>query len=69
MAEETRTSGPASEGAATAAPSTAKGSGLDLIELMGSSTAIFADVLRGALARLERTAPTAAGTVYRFEQG
>ena len=40
-----------------------------LIELMGSSTAIFADVLRGALARLERTAPTAAGTVYRFEQG
>jgi purine nucleoside phosphorylase len=40
-----------------------------LIELMGSSTAIFADVLRGALARLEKTPPTAAGTVYRFEQG
>jgi len=33
MAEETRTSGPASEGAATAAPSAAKGSGLDLIDL------------------------------------
>ena len=33
MAEETRTSGPASEGAATAAPSAAKGSGLDLVDL------------------------------------
>ncbi len=33
MAEETRASGPVSEGAADAAPSTAKGSGLDLIEL------------------------------------
>jgi ABC-type Fe3+/spermidine/putrescine transport system ATPase subunit len=33
MAEETRTSGPISEGAATAAPSAARGSGLDLIEL------------------------------------
>ncbi len=33
MAEETRTSGPTSEGAATAAPSEAKGSGLDLIDL------------------------------------
>src|SRR6266702_7539716 len=33
MTEETRTSGPSSEGAATAAPSEARGSGLDLIEL------------------------------------
>src|SRR5438105_4711203 len=33
MAEETRTSGPSSEGAATAAPSEARGSGLDLIEV------------------------------------
>src|SRR5437588_5704915 len=40
-----------------------------LIELMSSSTAIFAEVLRGALARLDRAPPTAAGTVYRFERG
>jgi purine nucleoside phosphorylase len=40
-----------------------------LIELMGKSTTIFADVLRGALPRLAEGAPTAAGTVYRFEQG
>ena len=33
MPEETRTSGPSSEGAAPAAPSEAKGSGLDLIQL------------------------------------
>jgi putative spermidine/putrescine transport system ATP-binding protein len=33
MAEETRTSGPTSEGAATAAPSAAKETGLDLIDL------------------------------------
>ncbi len=39
-----------------------------LIELMGKSTAIFADVLRGAVARLAEDAGTAAGTVYRFEQ-
>jgi purine nucleoside phosphorylase len=39
-----------------------------LIELMGSSTAIFADVLRGAIADLEQTRPLAAGTVYRFAQ-
>jgi purine nucleoside phosphorylase len=39
-----------------------------LIELMGSSTAIFADVLGGALARLQQTPSAAAGTVYRFEQ-
>jgi 5'-methylthioadenosine phosphorylase len=39
-----------------------------LIELMGRSTAIFADVLRGALAVLARSGVAAAGTVYRFEQ-
>jgi ABC-type Fe3+/spermidine/putrescine transport system ATPase subunit len=38
MAEETRTTGPTSEGAATAAPSEPKGSGLDLIDL----TKVFA---------------------------
>jgi purine nucleoside phosphorylase len=40
-----------------------------LIELMGTSAAVFADVLRGALGRLDRSNPVAAGTVYRFEQG
>ncbi|HUO74458.1 MAG TPA: MTAP family purine nucleoside phosphorylase [Solirubrobacteraceae bacterium] len=40
-----------------------------LIELMGSSSSIFADVLRGALATLASTPPVPAGTVYRFEQG
>jgi purine nucleoside phosphorylase len=40
-----------------------------LIELMGRSTDVFADVLRGALPRVDATAPTAAGTVYRFERG
>jgi purine nucleoside phosphorylase len=40
-----------------------------LIELMGKSTPIFADVLAGALPRVESSSPTAAGTVYRFEQG
>ena len=39
-----------------------------LIELMGRSSAVFADMLRGALPRLARDAPSAAGTVYRFEQ-
>ncbi|MGI8413189.1 MAG: MTAP family purine nucleoside phosphorylase [Solirubrobacteraceae bacterium] len=38
-----------------------------LIELMGSSSAIFADVLRGALVRLGVASATAAGTVYRFD--
>ena len=38
-----------------------------LIELLGRSTAVFADVLRGALPRLERGKPASAGTVYRFE--
>ena len=40
-----------------------------LIELMGASSAIFAEVLRGAVGALERSPPSAAGTVYRFEQG
>jgi purine nucleoside phosphorylase len=40
-----------------------------LFELMGSSTAVFGDVVRGAVARLADASPTAAGTVYRFEQG
>jgi 5'-methylthioadenosine phosphorylase len=39
-----------------------------LIELMGRSSAMFADVLRGAVPALQRGQPTAAGTVYRFEQ-
>jgi purine nucleoside phosphorylase len=39
-----------------------------LIELMGRSTAIFAEVLRGALPRLTQP-PRPAGTVYRFDQG
>jgi purine nucleoside phosphorylase len=38
-----------------------------LIELMGRSTAAFADVLRGALPALTGTPPSPAGTVYRFE--
>jgi purine nucleoside phosphorylase len=40
-----------------------------LIELMGRSPAIFADVLRGALTRTVDKPPGAAGTVYRFDQG
>jgi purine nucleoside phosphorylase len=40
-----------------------------LIELMGASTTIFADVLRVAVGRLESADAVAAGTVYRFEQG
>jgi purine nucleoside phosphorylase len=40
-----------------------------LIELMGRSTPIFADVLRGALPRLAAATPRPAGTVYRFEAG
>jgi 5'-methylthioadenosine phosphorylase len=40
-----------------------------LIELMGRSPAVFADVLRAALPRLEREPPAPAGTMYRFEQG
>jgi purine nucleoside phosphorylase len=40
-----------------------------LIELMGRSSAIFADVLSGALPRLLEDRPSAAGMIYRFEQG
>jgi purine nucleoside phosphorylase len=40
-----------------------------LIELMGSSPAVFADVLRGAVTRLAAETPAPAGTMYRFEQG
>ena len=40
-----------------------------LIELMGRSTSVFGDVLRGALPRLERATPTISGTVYRFGEG
>jgi 5'-methylthioadenosine phosphorylase len=41
-----------------------------LIELMGRSSSVFADVLAGALPALAAaTPPSAAGTVYRFEQG
>jgi len=37
-----------------------------LIELMGSSAAVFADVVANAAARLEAEAPAPAGTMYRF---
>ena len=40
-----------------------------LIELMGRGGTVFADVLRGALPRVTRDTPSAAGTVYRFKQG
>jgi purine nucleoside phosphorylase len=40
-----------------------------LIELMGSSAGVFAEVLRGAVSRLASQPPRPAGTVYRFEQG
>jgi purine nucleoside phosphorylase len=39
-----------------------------LIELMGRSTSIFADVLAGSLPRIVASGATAAGTVYRFDQ-
>jgi len=39
------------------------------LELMRTSPAVFADVVAGAAARLEREPPTPAGTMYRFEQG
>jgi 5'-methylthioadenosine phosphorylase len=41
----------------------------DLIELMGRSTEIFGDVVRGALGKLDPSESRAAGTVYRFDQG
>jgi 5'-methylthioadenosine phosphorylase len=40
-----------------------------LIELMGQSPAVFADVIAAAVPRLDREPPMAAGTMYRFEQG
>jgi purine nucleoside phosphorylase len=40
-----------------------------LIEMMGASPEIFADVLRVAVGRLESEGAVAAGTVYRFDQG
>ncbi len=40
-----------------------------LIELMGASTQIFADVLAAALPALAGTPPGPAGTMYRFESG
>jgi purine nucleoside phosphorylase len=40
-----------------------------LIELMGRSTSVFADILRGALPSLVQAPAAAAGTVYRFDQG
>ncbi len=39
-----------------------------LIELMGQSSTVFADVVRGALAALTTSPPSPAGTVYRLEQ-
>jgi purine nucleoside phosphorylase len=41
-----------------------------LVELMGRSTGVFADVLTGAVRRLSAgPAPTPAGTMFRLEQG
>lgn len=40
-----------------------------LAELMARSTAVFADVLAAAVARLDGQAPAPAGTMFRFEQG
>ena len=40
-----------------------------LIELMGESPAVFADVIAAAVPRLDREPPAPAGTMYRFEQG
>jgi purine nucleoside phosphorylase len=40
-----------------------------LIELMGQSTPVFADVLALAVNRLAGEAPVPAGTMYRFEEG
>jgi purine nucleoside phosphorylase len=40
-----------------------------LIELMGRSTAIFAEVLAAAVVRLAGASPAPTGSVYRFEQG
>jgi hypothetical protein len=40
----------------------------ELIELMGQSPAVFADVLAGTVGSLAIAAPAAAGTMYRFGQ-
>ncbi|MGI8506553.1 MAG: MTAP family purine nucleoside phosphorylase [Solirubrobacteraceae bacterium] len=40
-----------------------------LIELMGSSSTVFADVLGAAVGRLADRPPAPAGTMYRFERG
>ncbi len=40
-----------------------------LIELMSRSSAVFAEVLRGALPRIAEAPPTAAGVVYRLDEG
>jgi purine nucleoside phosphorylase len=40
-----------------------------LLEMMGRSTGILADVLRDALPRLGQVPLAPAGTVYRFEEG
>ncbi len=39
-----------------------------LVELIGSSPAVFADVLRGAIPELTADTPDAAGTMFRFER-
>jgi purine nucleoside phosphorylase len=39
-----------------------------LLELMGQSTFVFADLLRAALPALIRSQPSIAGTMFRFEQ-
>jgi purine nucleoside phosphorylase len=40
----------------------------ELIALMGKSTSVFADVIRGALPPLAQSPPAAGGTVYRFDE-
>jgi hypothetical protein len=40
-----------------------------MFDLMSRSSAVFADVLRGALPRLVEHPPTATGIVYRLGQG
>ena len=40
-----------------------------LIELIGSSPGVFADVLEGAVGRLAQAPPAPAGAMYRFEEG
>jgi purine nucleoside phosphorylase len=40
-----------------------------LAELIDRSPSVFADVIAGAIGRLEREPPLPAGTMFRFEQG